>query len=288
MRECSRKRPTIERTRMLSLMPGMPGPQAADAADDQVDRHAGLRRAIERADHLIVGDRVHLDDDARRPRAAGVLGLAVDQLGEPVAQLHRRDEQRLELALIRVAGQIVEDVRDVRHDVGIGGEQTQVGVDLRRLRVVVAGAGVHVALHAVGLLPHDQTQLRVRLQLGKAVDDVDAVRLQPPRPEDVVALVEARLELDEHRDLLAGFGRGDEQRNQRRVRANAVQRHLDRDDVRILHRRAQERLHRSERLERDDGRARPGSGSSRRSLPGPRRRATGVRGWNGASFSSGR
>jgi hypothetical protein len=43
---------------------------------------------------------------------------------------------------------------------------------------------------------------------------------------------------------------GDEQRNQRRVRADPVQRHLDRDDVWILNRRAQERLDRSERLER--------------------------------------
>ena len=73
MRECSRKRPTIERTRMLSLTPGTPGRRHADAADDQVDLHAGLRGPVEDADHLVVGDRVDLDDDAapggRRVRA---------------------------------------------------------------------------------------------------------------------------------------------------------------------------------------------------------------------------
>ena len=109
---------------------------------------------------------------------------------------------------------------------------------------------MHVALNAAGFLPDDETELGVRLQIGEAVDDVDAVRLQPLGPQDVVPLVESRLQLDEHGDLLAGFGRGDEQRNERRIRADAVQRHLDRDDVRVLHRRTKERLDRGERLER--------------------------------------
>ena len=147
MRECSRKRPTIERTRMLSLMPGTARTQAADAAHHQVHRHARLRRAIEQPDHLIVGDRVDLDDQSRRTARLGVLGLAFDQLLEPLPELHRRDDHRPELLLIRVAGQVVEDVRDVVDDVRIGGEETEVGVDLRRVGVVVAGARVHVALN---------------------------------------------------------------------------------------------------------------------------------------------
>src|SRR5437667_7058928 len=44
---------------------GNAGTQAADAAYDQVDADACLRCAIEDADHLIVGDGVHLDDDVR-------------------------------------------------------------------------------------------------------------------------------------------------------------------------------------------------------------------------------
>ena len=72
IRECSRKRPTIERTRMFSRQPGHAGPQRADAAHDQVDLHAGLRRPVERVDELLVDQRVHLDPDAgrRRPAAA--------------------------------------------------------------------------------------------------------------------------------------------------------------------------------------------------------------------------
>ena len=109
---------------------------------------------------------------------------------------------------------------------------------------------MRVALDAVGFLPHDQRQLAVHLEVDQAVDDVDAGRFQPRRPGDVVALVEARLQLDQHRHLLALFGRLDQQIDQRRVRADAVQRHLDRDDLRIVDRRAQERLDRRERIER--------------------------------------
>ena len=50
MRECSRYRPTTERTRMVSLTPGTPGTHRAHAADDEVDGHAGLAGAIERRD----------------------------------------------------------------------------------------------------------------------------------------------------------------------------------------------------------------------------------------------
>ena len=88
----------------------------------------------------------------------------------------------------------------------------------------------------------------MRLQISEAVDDVDAMRFQALRPDDVIPLVEARFQLHEHGDLLAGFRGLDQQIDQRRVRADPVQRHLDRDDVRILHRRLQESFDRSERL----------------------------------------
>ena len=179
-----------------------------------------------------------------------VLGLAPDQLPDARAQLHRCHDEAAVVALVRVAGQVVEDVRDVRHDLGIGGEEAEVGVDLCGNRIVVARGRVDVALHAGELLADHEAQLRVGLERGKAVDHVDAVRLQAPGPPDVVALVEARLQLHQHRHLFAGLGRLDEQRDERRVGADAVERHLDRNHLAIVHGRAQERLHRRERLER--------------------------------------
>ena len=59
-------------------------------------------------------------------------------------------------------------------------------------------------------------------------------RSSDARPLDVVLLVEARLQLDEHGDLLAVLGRTRERRDDRRVGADAVERHLDREDVRVV------------------------------------------------------
>jgi len=42
------------------------GSEATHASNDQVDLHARLRGAVERLDHLRLGERVHLRDDARR------------------------------------------------------------------------------------------------------------------------------------------------------------------------------------------------------------------------------
>ena len=57
--------------------------QAADAADDQVIVHAGLRGRVERLDDVGVDQRVHLGDDPRRPPGPGVLRLALDERRGP-------------------------------------------------------------------------------------------------------------------------------------------------------------------------------------------------------------
>ena len=60
-----------------------PRPQAADAADHQVDRHAGLAGAVEGLDRAAVDDRVELGEDPRLLALPGPLGLLVDQLDRP-------------------------------------------------------------------------------------------------------------------------------------------------------------------------------------------------------------
>ena len=51
IRPCSRNRPMMLLTRMLSESPGTPGPQTADAAHDQIDAHPRLRCLVEKIDH---------------------------------------------------------------------------------------------------------------------------------------------------------------------------------------------------------------------------------------------
>ena len=184
------------------------GTQHAHAAHEQIDRHAGLRRAVERAHDVAFGDRVDLRANAARAAGARVLGFAVDPRDQLAVQRDRRDPQVFVIGDLREAGERVEELRVVGSELGAAREEAQIGVEQRRLLVVVAGAEVHVAAQAVLVFAHDQQRLRVHLLIGEAVDDVRAGALEPLRPFDVVLFVEARLELDDDRDLLLVLGRG--------------------------------------------------------------------------------
>ena len=78
----------------------------------------------------------------------------------------------------------------------------------------------------------------MRLQAEEAVDDVHAALLERARPLDVALLVEARLELDDRRHLLAVLGGARERLDDRRVAARAVERLLDGEHVADRRRRA--------------------------------------------------
>ena len=101
------------------------------------------------------------------------------------------------------AGRVVAERR-------IGGEEREVGIDLRRDRVVVAGAEMHVGAQHAAFAPHHQRHLGVGLQLDEAEDHLHAGALEVARPADVGLLVEARLQLDQRGDRLAGLGRFDQ------------------------------------------------------------------------------
>ena len=123
MRECSRKRPTTETTRMFSDTPGTPGAQAADAADVEVHPHARLRRLVERADAARVHERVHLH---RRCAASSPGPVRLDRLAdlveEPVAHVVGRHDRLAVVGRARGAGERVEQLRHVGGDLAVAGE----------------------------------------------------------------------------------------------------------------------------------------------------------------------
>jgi hypothetical protein len=100
----------------------------------------------------------------------------------------------------------------------------------------------------VGLLADDEACFAVRLEVRQAVDDVRAHRLERARPADVGGVVEASLELDEHRDLLPVLGGLGQRHRDRRRGADAVERHLDREHLRVDGRLLDEPRDRVERL----------------------------------------
>src|SRR5262249_3761647 len=79
--------------------------ETAHAAHDEVDLGAGLRRVVQRVDHLGIDEAVELQRD---PTVG--CRLTTNQLEQARTQPRRRDEQGTELLLSAVAGEEVEDV----------------------------------------------------------------------------------------------------------------------------------------------------------------------------------
>ena len=112
--------------------------------------------------------------------------------------------------MARVAGQRVEQIGHVPADGLVARKERKVRVEAAGDRVVVAGPQVDVALQPVRLPADDHAHLGVRLQPQHAVHHVDALVFKRSRPGDVVLLVEARLDLDQHGHLLAVLPRLDQ------------------------------------------------------------------------------
>ena len=142
---------------MRSDTPGDAGPQRAHAAHDEVDGDAGLARRVERLDDRRSTTALILITMRGRPTGGRVRSISRSRRSrKPGAQAVRRDEQAPERALAGHAGQDVEQVGDVRADLGSDGEQAEVDVEARRLGVVVAGADVDVAAQAAALAADDE------------------------------------------------------------------------------------------------------------------------------------
>ena len=165
-------------------------------------------------------------------------------------ELERRLQQSPQARRLRQAGQLQEDLVHIVADCFVAGEQAVVGVAARRTGMVVAGAEVAVAAYALRFAAHDQHQLGVRLVADHAVHDVRAGFLQPRRQLDVGLFIEARAQLDDHRDVLAGLRRRHQRVDDVRLIAGAVQRLLDRQHARVGGRLAQQVHDRREALER--------------------------------------
>ena len=82
----------------------------------------------------------------------------------------------------------------------------------------------------------------MRLELRIADGDVRARPFEFRRPVQVALFVEACLQLDDAGDLLAALRSTDQRADERRVVADAIHRHLDRQRLRIVGRVADESL----------------------------------------------
>ena len=115
-----------------------------------------------------------------------------------------------------------------------------VGVQARSARVVVASGQVRIAAHDTALAAGDQQHLGVGFETHHAVDHLGTDGLQHLRPVDIRFLVKTGLQLDNHHHLFAAAHRLPQQIHHLRVGPGAVNRLLDRQHLRVVHRFAQE------------------------------------------------
>src|SRR5215218_3614983 len=121
------------------------GPEAADAAYDQVYLHPGLGGLVEELDDLGVRERVGLARDAGRLATSSLFGLLLDKAHDALTHGQWGDEQLLVLLLLRVSGQVIEEVRAVFGELLVVGEVREVRVNASRSRIVVPCTEVDVA-----------------------------------------------------------------------------------------------------------------------------------------------
>ena len=152
---------------------------------------------------------------------------------ELIAQVDGGDEEFAVFDFGGVSGEVVEEVGAIFADGFVAGEQTDIGVELRGDRVVIAGGEVHVAADAVFFLADDERGLAVDFEVEQSVDNVDTLTLQLSGPFDVALFVEAGFEFDQDGDLLPIVDGFEESFDDGRVVANAIESDLDGEDVGI-------------------------------------------------------
>ncbi len=236
---------------MFSETPGIPGRSAHRPRTIRSMCNAGARGTIQRLDDLRIHQRIHLGDDSRRvarPRRAAASRPIFSTTASciPKGDCSSLVRRGVCVRLVSCRNSSCTSWPISR----IAGEQAVVGVAARGARVVVAGAEMAVAAQALGLAPDHHRHLAVRLESHDAIHHVRAGFLQPVRQLDVRFLVEARAQLDDDGDVLAGVRGGDQRIDDRRLIAGAVQRLLDREHARVGGGAAQEIEHRAEAVER--------------------------------------
>ena len=224
------------------------GQQTADAAHDHLDLHARARRLGELGDDVRVGQGVEFEQDI----ALGAeLDLFIHHKQNLVFKPVRRDQQPLIAALQVAQRHVFKERCGVGAD-GLGcGDERDVGILRGGLFVVVSGTDLRDVAHHAAVVAGDEADLGVDLVVLKAVDDLAAGFLQPLGPVDVVLLVKARAQLDEHRHVLAVFRRRAQVLHELGFSRQPVNRDADADYVRRVCRLAdhlQKRLHRLIRI----------------------------------------
>ena len=95
---------------------------------------------------------------------------------------------------------------------------------------------MNIAADFVLFFTNDERDLAMRLQPDQPINHMAAGFFQLLRPLDIIFLVKTRFQLNEDQDLFPGLRRRRQRGNNRRLPADAVERLLNRQNVRIARR----------------------------------------------------
>ncbi len=154
---------------------GLIGYQAADTADNQIDLHARLTGTVERIDHFLVLQTVHLQYDLTDTSMLYMFNLPVNHFINFGNHVELRHQQMLEIVHIRLSLQHAKDLVNIFDDLFVRCQQSLVGIDAGRFFVEVARTQVGIPfdriIGVVASLTH-VGQLGMHLQSRQAVDDL--------------------------------------------------------------------------------------------------------------------
>ena len=210
-----------------------PRPQAADAADEQLDLHAGLRALDELFHDLGAVHGVDLHPDpSRRP-----LGdLAVQVFDHPAFEAQRRNPEGIGLGGQLALLQGLEGRLGVPGRIRVRGDQGEVGILLAGDLVIVARADLGDVAEVPLVLAGDEAELGVHLVVRQAVDDAAAGVLEHLGIVDVVLLVKARTQLEQAEHILSSVGRIGQGRGDLAAGRHAVEGDLDAQNLGVVRR----------------------------------------------------
>src|SRR5438270_5630944 len=133
-----------------------PGAQAAHSSDYQGNRDAGLRRPIERVDHVDVGECIELCPNRGRLSGLRMFYLRSDQLKELCFDADRRNRDLFKPHRTSITGDEIEEPSRVAAQRNIASKEGQVSVDFGRYGVIIASTKMNIGAQYHALAPRDQ------------------------------------------------------------------------------------------------------------------------------------
>ena len=155
------------------------------------------------------GDTI-IDEATQQYREDGIVTTAdfiEDGADQVTVQGKRCQPEVIQLFGARQAGQVQKHFVDFAGDLRVRRQQTEVGIEFGRRRVIVAGT--EMAIIAVGSLfaADDQRKFGVGFQSHHAIDDLCAGLLELLCPINVLFFIETGFQLDDDDDFFSLAGR---------------------------------------------------------------------------------